>query len=344
MGRGFNTLAQNGTANSGHGGPESATIIRGRGSELGNDKALKNRAKRKVISQCMAMKLVKVCEGNEDMENLKTFRNTYYCQNRIVTHGSSMHGDYCKNRLCTLCCSIRKAHIINEYLPTLSTWKRPHLVTLTIKACSAKSLRIFMQGVIKAFKQIVEKYRKRHQRKGTANLVGVKSLECNFNPIRRTYNPHLHVIVANEQMGRILIDEWLEKWTKGYTIRKAQHIRPVGNMTRDLIEVIKYGSKIFTEPDLKKKGSGDRNIYVKALYKISCAMKGLRIFDRFGFNLPKSEVKPVGTRVVTEYQEWIFMPAFFDWINTENGHLLSGYDPPPELIMLLEQHVDLEKD
>jgi hypothetical protein len=33
----------------------------------------------------------------------------------------------------------------------------------------------------------------------------------------------------------------------------AQYYRPVENRVEDLMEVVKYGSKIFTEPDLLKR-------------------------------------------------------------------------------------------
>jgi hypothetical protein len=52
---------------------------------------------------------------------------------------------------------------------------------------------------------------------------------------------------------------------------------------------VKYGSKIFSEPDVNKKAKGGRNpkLYVSALHYIFLSMKGLRIFERFGFDLPK---------------------------------------------------------
>jgi len=61
---------------------------------------------------------------------------------------------------------------------------------------------------------------------------------------------------------------------------------------------IKYGSKIFIEPDVNEKpATGDAKIYAAGLYNIFDAMKGLRIFERFCFNLPPGSKKaPVGQR------------------------------------------------
>jgi len=92
----------------------------------------------------------------------------------------------------------------------------------------------------------------------------------------------------------ILTDDWpnLEK-VKGRFLfvidEKEEKIEPVYNLENALIEIIKYGSKIFTEPDLKKKGNlkTPPKIYDRALDNILVAMKGKRIFERFGFNLPE---------------------------------------------------------
>jgi len=148
-------------------------------------------------------------------------------------------GKYCKNKFCTLCCAIRKAKIIN------------------------------MIKVIAGFKLILSKHRKKNQRGKGIRLIGIKSLECNFHPAKATYNPHLHLIVQSEAIADILIEEWLTNW-KRYTSYKAQYKRRVEDRERDLIEIVKYGSKIFTEPDVNKKANskGESHIYTAALDNI----------------------------------------------------------------------------
>jgi hypothetical protein len=54
-------------------------------------------------------------------------------------------------------------------------------------------------------------------------------------------------------MADILITEWLTRIGPLHANPKAQHCRKVEDSERDLIELVKYGSKIFKEPDLKKK-------------------------------------------------------------------------------------------
>jgi len=203
-------------------------------------------------------------------------------------------------------------------------------------------LRLRMKGLIRGFKQINAKFRKRNQRGDGIKLIGIKSLECNFNPRQNTYNPHLHLIVASKEIADTLIIEWLKKLTPKFAGKDAQHARPIIDIERDLLEAIKYGCKIFTEPDSNKKskGSNDRNIYAAALYIIFDAMKGLRIFERFGFNLPAQKKVTVGARVVSDFYEWVFIPEYFDWQNVDNELVLSAYAPKPQLVNLLKNNID----
>ncbi|MCW3122424.1 MAG: hypothetical protein JWQ38_1916 [Flavipsychrobacter sp.] len=135
------TLAQSGTDYVG----DNAAIITGNGSELGNDKVLKSRAKRKLITQTMALSLIDIAVKKEDTEKQKSLWNTYHCQNKLITIDGRFYGKYCKNRNCTLCCSIRKADIINRYLPTIKQWEAPYFVTLTVKSVKANMLRRVFQ-------------------------------------------------------------------------------------------------------------------------------------------------------------------------------------------------------
>ena len=74
-------------------------------------------------------------------------------------------------------------------------------------------------------------------------------------------------------------------------------------------------------------------------------MEGKRLFDRFGFDLPKnSKPQPKGARVVTDFYEWQFDPYSFDWLNTENELTLTGYAPGTELVKLLENRIDIEME
>ena len=335
----FNTLAQNGTAYD----KIPAVILIGNGSELRNTKALKGRAKRKMITQKMILSLIDV--GNNKTlkdEQTKSYWNTYHCQNKVYTAMGRLYGKYCKNRYCTLCCSIRKAEIINKYLPVIQTWSEPYFVTLTAKAVPLKALNKRMKDMNRGFRKISSKYRKRNQRGEGIKLIGIKSLECNFNPVKKTYNPHFHLIVSTKEIADILINEWLKICTFKFARRAAQNSRLITDKARDLIEIIKYGSKIFTEPDVNRKSKGNASIHAAALDNIFRAMKGLRIFERFGFNLPKEKIKRTSKiLVIQKFDEWMFDLKYFDWLNINNKKLLTDYTPSLQLQELLHNNIDI---
>jgi len=337
-------INNNGIYTLGQSGTKPKILVQGNGTDMSDIQALRGRAKRKLITNKVVLALIDLANKKGDQIRLGSFWNTYHCQNKLISSEDRLYGVYCKNRFCTLCCSIRKAEIINTYLPILRKWEDPYFVTLTVKSPPLKHLTKMMAKVVEGFGQIIEKHKKRSQRNKGNKLVGIKSLECNFNPIKRTYNPHLHLIVQNEEMAKLIIEEWLIKWTPRFSNAKAQHMRKVENKERDLIEIVKYGSKIFTDPDIKYKPKSikDHKVYISALYNIYCAMENHRIFDRFGFNLPKTEKSIIENSItLDEYQEWVFDDKATDWKNTDNELSLTQYHMPPNLIELLNYNMDI---
>jgi hypothetical protein len=153
------------------------------------------------------------------------------------------------------------------------------------------------------------------------------------------------LIVANGQIAEILVKEWLQKWTRKFTHKAGQHKRPVIDRERDLIEIVKYGSKIFTEPDVNRKAKQTgQKIYVAALDNIFQAMKGIRIFERFGFNLPQGNPETGQMLAVNNYDEWVFDASRFDWCNTAGNGVLSNFNPLPALLELLENRIDTTQE
>lgn len=336
----FNTLAQNWTALEGD--VSETTIVTGEGVDLNNAEMWNKKAKRKNISRRLNIALVVAAraKGNKEMET--AYRNAFYCQSKLIGSGSRVYGKLCKSRFCTNCLAIRKAALINAYLPELEKWEDVHFVTLTVRAITAKKLNKWMKGMMRAFALIKDRCNKRHKRGKGPMLVGVKALECNFNPKRRTYNPHFHIIVPSKEIAELLIKEWLVQWTKKETSRKGQDMRPVLDLQRDLIETIKYGSKIFTEFDVRKKSQkkGTSKMYVAALDNIFTALNGTRIFERFGFNLPPKEAEEAQYKLTSNIINWEFNPSACDWVNKETGETLSGYSMPPELEFMLNYGID----
>ncbi|MDT0554509.1 protein rep [Patiriisocius hiemis] len=293
----------------------------------------------------MMLNLISIAQENGEPELEKSYWNTYYCQQNIFTADGRLYSKYCKNRFCTLCCANRKADMINRYYPILKKWKEPYFLTLTVKACKAHQLKAYIRAMLKTFQKITEKHRKRYQRGTGLKLIGIKSLESNFNPKTKTYNPHFHIIVKDKWMAEVIKKEWLQRSKKGYTAHWCQDIRPITNLESGLIEIIKYGSKIFTEADIKSKAkqTDTAYIYLKALDTILTAMKGKRIFDRFGFDAPK-HIKPKFTpaKLLSSYNEWEFRIESSDWINNLTGEVLTEYKIPSRLQAILDNNIDSE--
>jgi len=227
-----------------------------------------------------------------------------------------------------LCSNIRKAEIINLHLPIIKKWEDPHFVTLTVRSVKTKHLRKWMdKGLTRCLGLILDSYRIRENRGTGKRLIGIRSLEYNYNPIKKTYNPHLHLTVANRGMADILVDEWLKRWTPKHTYRGTQDIQRVRNAENILIEVIKYGSKIFTDPDMKKGVNKiPSKIYAGVLDNIYEAMKSCNLFSKFDFKLPKvQQHTKLSPKMLFDFEEWIFDEQFSDWFNPSTGELLTGH-------------------
>lgn len=136
-------------------------------------------------------------------------------------------------------------------------------------------------------------------------------------------------------MAEILVKEWLTRSKPGWAHRKGQYLRKVVNTERDMIETVKYGTKILTEPDPRKKKyeKGKHKVYISALNNILMAFDGHRLFDRFGFNLPTKKTKPASKiACVTDHKNWEFDAAVDDCV------------PPADMVDILKEGIDTETE
>ena len=127
----------------------------GIGSDIKDQSVLFNKAKRKMVTQKVVRELIIIAQKRGDKEMEKSLWNTYYCLNEIIVSDHKLYGSYCKNRICTTCNSIRKAKIINKYLPVIESWANPQLVTLTARSCYAKNLNSLINAIERPFKIIL---------------------------------------------------------------------------------------------------------------------------------------------------------------------------------------------
>lgn len=345
IGRQFNTLALDRTARE----TSKEKKVFGEGTDLQNSKRILSRTRRKLLSAILSLKLLALAEERGNAKLSKTFRNTYYCLSEITVGGGRLYGNYCKNKCCLVCTSIRRADIMNRYLPEILTWNNAHFVTLTCKAVIAKELPKLIKSINRGFSKILETYRKRQLRGKGFALRGIRSVECNFNPTKKTYNPHYHLIVPDKETGDILIREWLQR-TAGkktrWTVEQAQLNVPVNNIEKSLIEVIKYSTKVFTEPNPSKKHFSDKDykIYVKPIYNILEAMQGIKLFCHFGFTLPKSSNENKSSTLLINPAMYDYDITTSDWVNRSDNSPLTKYSPDHWTNLMFREGIDDEKE
>jgi hypothetical protein len=336
----LDTLGHNGTGFSEQPVFTTPIGLSGTGADLNNE-SIWNWPTRKLLTQTIALKLVD--EANRKGRDPKPYWTAYYCLCSATTTENKIFTNYCRSRVCTICMGIRKAELINRYLPVIKTWPQPYFVTLTIKAVPAKSLKKTIEkGMIRGLKLIIDKFRKRAERGKGKKLIAIRSLECNFNPIRRTYNPHFHLIVANKETAEILKREWLKLWTRKHAAPQCQDIRPVNDLEKDMIETIKYGMKLFTDPTMNK--FRDKTvkpiIYISAIDNIVTAFKNKRLFDHFGFKVPAKPKEKI-FRTVKEWENWLWSVHTKDWENLEDmNETLFRQDIDEDIRDILENNIN----
>jgi hypothetical protein len=349
-GRRFNTLAQNGTQPYGKIIPIDG-LVKGKGTDLTNVLRLQKWSKKKLICQTMMLALVDVANSRGDTERADSYWNTFHCFQKIKSEDGRLYGDYCKNRFCPVCCGIRKAEILLRYLPVLQTWESPFFLTLTVKSVTADKLDMRINEMFLLLRRIIAKHRKQAIRGKGFRLVGIRSFECNFNPKKKSYNPHFHIILQNLNVADSLRTDWIREgrklWGQHAISKAAQNNVRVRDLEDCLVEILKYSSKIFTDPDIEQSKRGGKSpllICVEAYDTIISAMKGQRIFDRFGFNLPHQSKKVTSISVLNQYKEWKYDLNYSDWLEVDGALTLSGYIAPIELRTLLKDSISFRND
>ena len=317
---------------------EETEILRGTGS---CKDSIRKRPKKKFITQSLSLALVDVATANGDQKWIQKYWNTYHCQNRLTTYEGRAYGYYCKNRWCSICVANRKADLINKYHPVLNTWSDIHFLTLTVKAQPHQNLNKWIGGMIKALSKILKNANQKYRRGKGPRLKGIKSLECNYNPIKKTYNPHYHILTDSKETAEIIKSEWVKIWTSKFALPYLQKVRKVQHTEKDIIETIKYGAKIFTDPMMTKtKVKKDHAIYAAALHEIYKAMSEHQLFGKFGFQLAKNTHAVSKGKRALQTQKWVYESSLTDWVNIDTGQIMTQYMPDQELKNIINNRID----
>ena len=258
-GRGVQTLAQKGTA------PRNKIlaipgIVNGKGADISNVKQMHRWSEEKLINDSIILPLIDVAKSKGAQDRVDSYWRTWHCLRTVVTSEGRLYGKYCKTKACAICCGIRKASKINHYKSTVMSWEDAFTLVLSLTSPTAENLKRVIDEMFALLQRIIEKYRRRESRGKGFRLVGIRSLECTYNPKDNTYHPHLHFILKSKKIAIALQDEWMKEgrkiWGKKSISQAGQKCERVkeGEFEKKMVDIVKYSTKIFTEIDpLQKK-------------------------------------------------------------------------------------------
>jgi hypothetical protein len=229
-----------------------------------------------------------------------------FCSSVIRQIDQKTQTNYCNTRFCSTCERIRKAKRIDAYLEPISKIDEPHFVTLTIKSVRIDQLR----ESIKSMTSIWRASRKYFSRKKIITS-GIKTIEFNYNPKLKTFNPHFHIIINSKLNADLLTAYWL-KHNEGLSTR-AQDIRPIlKNDKNTLFEVFAYTTKTIVEG----------KVYPHILAQSIHALMDIRTLQTFGkirknTNTEELDDLKAGTLsfkpITHQLIEWVWDNEFKDW-------------------------------
>lgn len=267
---------------------------------------LAKRAKAKYFTNAFAVPLSQLKSPLQ-----KSYNNTIFgCSNTLIQQGQTLTSTYCNNRWCIVCNRIRTAKMINAYTPALKKLECKHFVTLTIPNVGGKELRKSIEEMTRNFQNTVK-----FMRKKKVEIIGLRKLECTYNPSSDSYHPHFHLIVDSRFSAETLVKEWLNRYPKARKV--AQDFRPADDSTT--MEMFKYFTKITT----------NHVVYVKALDIIFQAMRNLRVYQPFGIEKVSEDIDDIESQLIENLKiaeaTWSWIEC--DWINLETGECLTNYQP-----------------
>ena len=275
----------------------------------------------------------------------RSYRNTIYCAGLLVQEGGILKGRYCSNRWCLVCARVKTGRAINRYRGILDDWPDRWLVTLTAPNVRAGELA----DELRRYRSDIVAIQRSMKRTHNIPLVAVRKLECTYNPERDDYHPHFHFIVKDEAAARLLLKLWLERRSDSLAVGQDIRLASEG----DVRELFKYFTKLVTRTaDNAAAGASVRVAKADKLDVIFSAMRGLRVFQPVGFQLPQQpdEEGIVGESGHTPAPErtrsrmgdfpvtafWNWEQKNTDWFNLATGEALAEYTPTSGMRALVE--------
>lgn len=284
-------------------------------------------ARKKYVSYGIARGLM---QAAPDSPLYKSYRNTLYCKQVIVSDGDKTHSKYCKNRWCPVCNSIRTAALINAYKDAMARMRDMYFMAVTLPTCTADELPDQIARMQQAWQAI------RHSKHWRAlRPSGLKKEECTLRP-RELYHFHYHFLVDSKEAALYLRSEWLRRFPEARPA--AQKVKKVRNRDTFPLELFKYITKLGVED--KTEGGLD----FRRLDVVMCALAGRRTFQPFGdFHASAVDEEQAFEELEGQADE---MPGVWhwrgcDWVEIRTGELYSGWQPTGTVS---EMFADLARD
>lgn len=156
----------------------------------------------------------------------------------------------------------------------------------------------------------------------------------------------------NREIGRIINIEWLREQNKDQQNKiaraSAQHLVKIKDREDSLIEVIKYGVKVLTDPD-KKKGKNITQlpiIYAAAMHEIHKAFSGKKLLSKYGFSLTN-----IDNKVKEQYLEdskvktWSYISSASNYVEENTAEVMypNKYLPSSQLQYIVDYRINIDK-
>lgn len=157
--------------------------------------------------------------------------------------------DFCRERMCNVCAWRRQSKFTAQMVPVLQHLAPNYdfiFATLTMRSVKLDELRQAIDLILSAYDRLLK-----HRRIKKAWQGKVRGLEMKYNTSTKTFNPHIHILVAvdkdyftnNEKYisQAMLCDYWTESLRSDYSPRCD--IRKVTQSDKAIVETLKYSFK-----------------------------------------------------------------------------------------------------
>lgn len=270
------------------------------------------RARKKYLSAQLARELIPLKSSLH-----KAYRNTLACCHEMeVTNANELRSlYYCRRRWCSTCASINMATLINKYEPIIRELPDLHFVTLTIPNCRSSEIEQKMDEMAAAWRQIADNARKQHRR-----FRGLRKIELKVGK-GGGFHPHYHLIVEGAENGQWIIEEWLERFPTAR--RGAQDVKPIDNVERALVELMKYATKLSCAED----SSNRIACTPRQMDRIFRALHRRRLIQPFGGLKAIPETKFEITPETIEKARGLYIWQENDWFHVQTGEALTNFKP-----------------